>query len=31
MVNYSFGKIYKIEPITGGEEGDVYVGSTTAP
>ena len=31
MVNYSFAKIYKIEPITGGEEGDVYVGSTAAP
>ena len=28
MVNYNNGKIYKIEPITGGEEGDVYVGST---
>ena len=31
MVNYSNGKIYKIESIHGGEEGDVYVGSTTAP
>jgi iron only hydrogenase large subunit-like protein len=29
MVNYGLGKIYKIEPITGGEDGDVYVGSTT--
>ena len=28
MVNYNYGKIYKIEPITGGESGDVYVGST---
>ena len=31
MVNYSFAKVYKIEPITGGVEGDVYVGSTTVP
>ena len=31
MVNYSLGKIYKIEPISGGEEGDVYVGSTSLP
>ena len=29
MVNYSLGKVYKIEPINGGEEGDVYVGSTS--
>ena len=29
MVNYSNGKVYKIEPISGGEEGDVYIGSTT--
>ena len=29
MVNYSLGKIYKIEPIHGGEEGDIYIGSTT--
>lgn len=28
MVNYSNGKIYKIEPIN-GEEGDIYIGSTT--
>ena len=28
MVNYNNGKIYKIEPID-GEDGDVYVGSTT--
>jgi hypothetical protein len=28
MVNYNNGKIYKIEPIN-GEEGDVYIGSTT--
>ena len=31
MVNYSNGKIYKIEPVSGGEEGDVYIGSTTQP
>ena len=29
MVNYNNGKIYKIEPITGGEDGGIYVGSTT--
>lgn len=30
MVNYyNNGKIYKIEPISNGEEGDVYIGSTT--
>ena len=28
MTNYSNGKIYKIEPIN-GEDGDVYIGSTT--
>jgi hypothetical protein len=26
--NYNNGKVYKIEPITGGEEGDIYIGST---
>ena len=31
MVNYNNGKIYKIEPISGGEEGDVYIGSTSKP
>ena len=30
MVNYNNGKIYKIEPISGGEDGDVYIGSTTS-
>ena len=25
----SNGKIYKIEPISGGDEGDIYIGSTT--
>jgi hypothetical protein len=29
MVNYSNGKIYKIEPICEHDEGDVYFGSTT--
>ncbi len=29
MVNYSNGKIYKIEPICDHEEGDIYIGSTT--
>ena len=29
MVNYNNGKIYKIAPVSGGEEGDIYVGSTT--
>ena len=29
MVNYNNGKIYKIEPVTGGEDVDVYIGSTT--
>jgi len=29
MVNYSNGKIYKIEPIWDHEEGDIYIGSTT--
>ena len=28
MVNYSNGKVYKIEPIN-GDDGDVYFGSTT--
>lgn len=29
MVNYSFGKVYKIEAITENhEEGDIYIGST---
>ena len=28
MVNYNNGKIYKIEAIN-GEEGDIYIGSTT--
>ena len=28
MVNYSNGKIYKIEPLN-GEEGDIFIGSTT--
>ena len=31
MVNYSLGKVYKIESINGGEEGDVYIGSTSLP
>ena len=29
MVNYSNGKIYKIEPIVDYDEGDIYIGSTT--
>lgn len=29
MVNYSNGKIYKIEPICEHEEGEIYIGSTT--
>ena len=29
MVNYSNGKIYKIEPIVDHDEGDIYIGSTT--
>jgi hypothetical protein len=29
MVKYCDGKIYMIAPITGGEIGDVYIGSTT--
>ena len=29
MVNYSKGKIYKIEPICDHDEGDIYIGSTT--
>jgi hypothetical protein len=28
MVNYSNGKVYKIEPLN-GEEGEIYIGSTT--
>jgi hypothetical protein len=28
MTNYNNGKIYKIEPLN-GEEGDIYIGSTT--
>ncbi len=31
MVNYNNGKIYKIEPIGVGEEGNVYIGSTSKP
>jgi hypothetical protein len=31
MVNYNLGKVYKIEPMSGGEEGDVYIGSTAVP
>jgi hypothetical protein len=31
MVNYNLGKVYKIEPMSGGEEGDVYIGSTALP
>jgi hypothetical protein len=31
MVNYSLGKVYKIEPMNGGEEGDIYIGSTALP
>ncbi len=27
-INYNNGKIYKIEPLN-GEEGDIYIGSTT--
>ena len=29
MVNYSNGKIYKIEPKCDHEEGEIYIGSTT--
>lgn len=29
MVNYSNGKVYKIEPICDHDEGEVYIGSTT--
>jgi predicted GIY-YIG superfamily endonuclease len=29
MVNYSNGKIYKIEPTVEHEDGDIYIGSTT--
>ena len=28
MVNYANGKIYKIKPVN-GEDGDIYIGSTT--
>ena len=28
MVNYNNGKVYKIEPRSGGEIGDIYIGST---
>jgi hypothetical protein len=28
MVNYSFGKIYKIQPQCPHEEGEIYIGST---
>lgn len=27
--DYSKGKIYKIQPVGGGEEGEIYIGSTT--
>ena len=29
MVNYSNGKVYKIQPICEYDEGDIYIGSTT--
>jgi hypothetical protein len=29
MVNYNSGKVYKIEPIMGHDENDIYIGSTT--
>ncbi len=29
MVNYSNGKVYKIEPIVEHDDGDIYIGSTT--
>jgi hypothetical protein len=29
MVNYSNGKVYKIEPVCEHDEGDIYIGSTT--
>jgi hypothetical protein len=29
VVNYALGKIYKIAPIGGSADGDIYVGSTT--
>ena len=29
MINYNNGKIYKIEPITDHDEGDIYIGSST--
>lgn len=28
MVNYSKGKIYKVEPVCEHEDGDIYIGST---
>ena len=31
VVDYSQGKIYKIEPICSHDEGDVYIGSTSIP
>ena len=29
MIDYSRGKLYKIEPICEHPEGDIYIGSTT--
>ena len=29
MVNYSNGKVYKIEPVCEHQEGEIYIGSTT--
>jgi hypothetical protein len=29
FVNFALGKVYTITPVSGGEAGDVYVGSTT--
>ena len=29
MVNYSNGKVYKIEPLTEHEDNEIYIGSTT--
>jgi lipase chaperone LimK len=29
MVKYCDGKIYMISPVSGGEDGDIYIGSTT--
>ncbi len=31
MVNYNLGKVYRLEPIVGGKEGDIYIGSTAMP